>query len=278
MSGYSTRDVADLLGISPAQVRSFARAGLSSIDQRGGAYRFSFEDIVLLRAAKELIEAHIHPRKVWNSLRHLRAQLPKDRSLSSVKIVAEGDRVVIKEKASTWNPESGQFSFAFAVEDMAQQVAPLVRKAAKTAHVKQNLSSEDWYQLGLDLELISASDDAKIAYRLALELDKTNADAHINFGRLLQMDGDVSGAERHYRQALEAAPENATAAFNLGTALEDQGKAAEAIRAYTQALTLVPDFADAHYNLAQLYEKRGDGATALRHFSRYRSLINARED
>ena len=280
MSGYSTRDVADLLGMSASQVRSFARAGLSSIDHGSGTYRFSFEDIVLLRAAKELIEAHIHPRKVWSSLRRLRDQLPKGKSLSSVKIVAEGDRVVVKENASTWSPDSGQFSFSFAVQDMAQQVAPLVRKAAKTAHTKQNLSSDDWYELGLDLELISASDDAKIAYRLAIELDGKNAHAHahINFGRLLQVDGDVANAENHYREALVCAPENATARFNLGTALEDQGRAVEAIDAYTEALALLPDFADAHYNLAQLYEKRGDRSAALQHFSRYRILSNAGED
>ena len=275
MSGYCTRDVAELLGISTVQVRSFVRAGLSSVDQGKGGYRFSFEDIVLLRAAKELIEAHISPRKVWSSLKRLRAQLPTGKSLSSVKIVAQGDQVVVKDNASTWYPDSGQFSFSFAVEEVASQVAPLVRKAAKTAHSKQNLSSDDWYELGLDLELISATNDAKIAYRLAIELDGANADAHINFGRLLQTDGDASSAETHYREALSVAPENATAAFNLGTALEDQGKAKEAIEAYTSALGHVPDFADAHYNLAQLYEKRGDGATALQHFSRYRLLTTS---
>ena len=274
MSGYSTRDVAELLGISAAQVRSFVRAGLSSVDQGKRAYRFSFEDIVLLRAAKELIEAHISPRKVWSSLKKLRDQLPSGKSLSSVKIAAQGDQIVVKENASTWYPDTGQFSFSFAVKEVASQVAPLVRKAAKTAHSKQNLSSDDWYELGLDLEIISATDDAKIAYRLALELDDSNADAHINFGRLLQMDGDAAGAEKHYRDALDIAPDNATAAFNLGTALEDQGMAIEAIEAYTSALDFVPDFADAHYNLAQLHEKRGDGATALQHFSRYRSLTS----
>ena len=277
MSGYSTRDVADLLGISTTQVRSFVRAGLSSLDQGKGRYRFSFEDIVLLRAAKELIEAHISPRKVWSALKRLRDQLPSGKSLSSVKIVAQGDQIVVKENASTWYPDSGQFSFSFAVEEVASQVAPLVRKAAKTAHSKQNLSSDDWYELGLDLELISATTDAKIAYRLAIELDRSNADAHINFGRLLQMDGNTTDAERHYREALEATPENATAIFNLGTVLEDQGRPTEAIEAYTTAISFVPEFADAHYNLAQLYEKRGDGAIALQHFSRYRSLINTTE-
>lgn len=274
MSGYSTRDVAELLGISTARVRSFAKSGLSSVVQDTVAYRFSFEDIVLLRAAKELVAAHISPRKVWSSLKRLRDQLPSGKSLSSVKIVAQGDQVVVKENASTWDPDSGQFSFSFAVLEVASQVAPLIRKAAKTAHTKQNLSSDDWYELGLDLEIISASDDAKLAYRLAIELDGNNSDAYINFGRLLQIDGDAAGAEKHYREALRAAPENATAVFNLGTALEDQGKSREAIEAYTAALNIVPDFADAHYNLAQLHEKCGEDTAALQHFSRYRTLTN----
>ena len=274
MSGYSTREVAEFLGISTAQVRSFVRAGLSSVNQGGGAFRFSFEDIVLLRASKELIAAHISPRKVWSTLKRLRDQLPRGKSLSSVKIVAQGDQVVVRENTSTWYPDSGQFSFSFAVQEMASQVAPLVRKAAKTAHSKQNLSSDDWYELGLDLELISATNDAKIAYQLAIELDAANVDAHINFGRLLQVDGDAREAEKHYRKALGLAPENGTAAFNLGTALEDQAMSLEAIEAYLTAIERVPDFADAHYNLAQLYEKRGEGAIALQHFSRYRSLMS----
>jgi len=55
MESFSTRDVARLLGLSETQVRSQARAGFLTLERgpRNG-YRFSFQDLVLLRAAKAL--------------------------------------------------------------------------------------------------------------------------------------------------------------------------------------------------------------------------------
>ena len=61
MKSFSTRDVAKLLGLSEAQVRSQARGYL--VPDRGprNAYRFSFQDLVLLRTAKTLGDARIPP-------------------------------------------------------------------------------------------------------------------------------------------------------------------------------------------------------------------------
>lgn len=277
MRGYTTREVARLLGISANKVRSFARAGFISAERGDrGEYRFTFEDIVLLRTAKELGDARISPRRVWNALRSLRGQLPTGKSLASVRITAQGDQVVVRDKATAWDPESGQLGFSFSVAEVADQVAPLVRSAAHAAHTKQDLTSDDWYELGLDLELISATEDAKVAYRITIELDPRNADAHINFGRLLQVEGETDRAETHYRKALELAPRSATASFNLGTVLEDRGESGEAVESYRKAVQLLPSFADAHYNLAQLYEKRGNRGAALQHLARYKTLTKSR--
>ena len=50
MKFYTTRDVARLLGWSEAQVRSHARVGyLSPARGPRNGYRFSFQDLVLLR-------------------------------------------------------------------------------------------------------------------------------------------------------------------------------------------------------------------------------------
>jgi len=82
MRAYSTREVAELLGESPARVRSFARASfISPLKTSGGHYRFSFQDLVMLRAAKGLVEAKLDPRRLWRALRALRRQLPSDRPL-----------------------------------------------------------------------------------------------------------------------------------------------------------------------------------------------------
>ncbi len=115
-------------------------------------------------------------------------------------------------------------------------------------------------------------DQARDAYRRALELNPALADAHVNLGRLLQEEGAAGAAIEQYRAALDTEPHHATAAFNLGIALEDLGRRQEAIAAYQQALSAEPDFADAHYNLAQLYEKTGRKQAALRHLAQYKRL------
>src|SRR5512134_3027858 len=134
MKSYSTRDVAKLLGLSEAQVRSQARVGYLAPD-RGprNAYRFSFQDLVLLRAAKALRDARIAPRRIRRALRTLTRQLPAGRSLSGMRISSEGDRIVVSDGGATWNPESGQLLLDFHVAELAEQAAPVARRLARRA-------------------------------------------------------------------------------------------------------------------------------------------------
>src|SRR5437660_584753 len=188
------------------------------------------------------------------------------------RVEGKGDRIVVSDGESTWSPESDQMQIDFAISDLATRAAPMARRAARAARlVEQDLSAQDWYDLGLELE-VAAPIEARDAYRRALELDAHHADAHVNLGRLLHEQGLVEEAERHYRLALRESPEHATAAFNLGIALEDLGRPADAIDAYRAALATDPRLADAHYNVARLYEKAGKKAAALRHLSSYRRL------
>lgn len=273
MNGYTTRDVAELLDLSPPQVRRLARAGLPEAD-RGprGEYRFSFPDLVLLRTARELREARVPPRRIRAALRELRDALPRGRPLSAVRISAEGGRVLVREGETVWNPESGQVQFDFAVSELAERVAPRARRAAAAARAAEGETDpEEWYELGRELELSDPA-EARDAYRRALELDPQHADARVNLGYLLQEEGRLEAAVEHYRAALAAEPTHATAAFNLGVALEDLGRPREAERAYQMALEVDPGFADAHYNLSGLLERLGDGARALRHLRTYREL------
>jgi tetratricopeptide (TPR) repeat protein len=273
MKSYSTRDVAKLLGLSEAQVRSHARVGYLAPD-RGprNAYRFSFQDLVLLRAAKSLRDARIAPRRIRRALRRLVRQLPAGRSLSGVRISSEGDRVVVSDGDAAWNPESGQLLLDFHVADLAERAAPVARRLARRARSSdEQLTADQWYALGIDLETASP-DDARDAYTRAVTLDPRHASARVNLGRWLQEDGHPAEAIAQYRAALAAQPDHPTAAFNLGTALEELGRRAEAIDAYRQALEADGEFADAHFNLARLYEQTGKRAAALRHLKAFKML------
>jgi len=274
-SGYSASDVARLLELSPAQVRAWARDGLVE-GKRGarGEYRFSFQDLVLLRVARELRGARVTPRRIRRALSALRGNLPVGRALSALKIGAEGDRVVVHDGTKRWNPESGQLHFAFEVKDLARDAAPLARAQARAAR-DQELGAEDWYELGCDLEA-PAPAEAREAYERALKLDPAHVEANVNLGRLLHEAGDAKGAEARYRAALEAQPEDATAAFNLGVALEDQQRFEDALAAYESALAADPRCSDAHYNAAGLCERLRRHEAALRHLRSYRELTQGR--
>ncbi len=273
MKSYTTRDVAKLVGLSEAQVRSQARVGYLAPD-RGprNSYRFSFQDLVLLRAAKALRDALIPPRRIRRALRTLIRQLPAGRSLSGMRIGSEGDRVVVRDGGQAWNPESGQLLLDFGVAQLVERARLMARRVARQARRPEPpLTADQWFDLAADLEP-AAPGEARDAYVKAVALDPRHADARVNLGRLLQETGRPAEAATHYRAALEAQPRHPTAAFNLGTALEELGQRAEAIEAYRRALVADQEFADAHFNLARLYEQAGKRAAALRHLRAYQQL------
>jgi tetratricopeptide (TPR) repeat protein len=273
MTGYTTEEVARLLGLSPAQIRSYTRAGfLSPARGARGDLRFSFQDLVLLKAAKGLMAARVPAAKIRGSLRRLKQQLPRGRALSEVRITAEGHRVVARDGAVAWNPESGQLVLDFDVAALAQRAAPLARRQAAAARrVEEDLDAGQWFELGVELE-VSDPDEARDAYRRALELDPHHADAHVNLGRLLVESERAEEAETHFRAVLADHPDHATAWFNLGIALEDRRRSNEAVKAYEQAIAADRKLADAYFNLARLYEQAGKRAAALRNLSKYRLL------
>ena len=270
MESYTTRDVARLLGLSEAQVRSQARAGFFTPDRGSrNTYRFSFQDLVLLRTARELAGARVPPRRIKGALCKLARDLPRGRSLSELRIAADGRCVIVLQDGNAWNPESEQLQIDFAVAELAGRTAPVARCLARSGEA---LGVEEWFDLGADLEE-AAPDEACDAYVRALALEPNHAATHVNLGRLLQLEGRIGEAIEHYRWSLGAGSTDPTAEFNLGTALETLGRWADAISAYQRALKLDPEFADAHFNLARLCESAGRRSTALRHLREYQRLV-----
>ncbi len=277
MRGYTTREAAQLAALAPERVRAFARAGLldAQRDERS-QYRYSFRDIVLLRAARELEQAQVPVRRIHGALRALRQRLPSRQPLTGVRITAEGDQVLVREQGQLWQPETGQTTFDFSINELAADAAPLVIANADAAEEDIATTADDWFVLGLDLESVGEDDRAIVAYAQAVTLDPGHAEANINLGRLLHDTGDLRDAEQCYRRALATRPDHPTARFNLGVALEDQGRNEEAISAYQAALELDPEHADAHYNLSRLFELAGNRLIAFRHLRRYRDLTSER--
>jgi len=276
MKGYSAKQVAQLLEVPLSRVHGFVRAGFLTPARDAGALSFTFQDLVLLRTAKGLCDAQVAPARVKRALRKLRDQLPEGRPLTAVAISAEGNRVIVRDGRTRWNPESGQALFDFEVRDLERKVAPLAEQAARRARASQvERSADEWFALGCELE-VGAPAEALAAYRHAVERDPTYADAWINLGRIAHEAGDLDQAETCYRQALSARQGDSIASFNLGLVLQSRGRDQAAIAAFELAIDADPQCADAHYNAARLYERIGQQAAALRHLSEYKKLTDHR--
>ena len=191
--------------------------------------------------------------------------------------LAEGDRVLFREKSTAGGPEAGQTILDFAVTELAEKIAPLVHASAP--HAKAQASTgDDWFDLGLEFDQVGSREDACAAYREALTLDPDHVNARINLGRLLHNDRAYRQAEELYRETLRIDPANPIAAFNLGVVLEDQGAIQEALETYQHALAVDATIPDVHYNIARLYEHQGDQRAALHHFSRCKALLQSQQD
>ncbi len=268
--GYRTREVAGVIGLTPEQIRRFVQRGLLSPARgAGGEYHFSFQDVVLLRAVKGLLDADVSLRRTFSALTKLRDRLAsRGQSLASMRIFADGNTVVVRDGNVLWNAETGQGHFAFSVEQLAGEVRNLAKRNFVDALETDEFDSDDWYNLGLDLEDVD-SDKALEAYARSIVLDSGNADAYVNLGRLYQMRGDLKSAKRHYQQALGPAPRHQLALYNLGTVFDELDELDAALGYYRQA----PDIPDAHYNLARIFEMRDDQLASRRHMRRYRILV-----
>ena len=268
--GYSTRQVAGLTGLPSRQIRHFVERGLIE-PERGDRfeYRFGFQDLVLLRTARRLLDGDVKVRRTFSILKKLRNQVTDARTLSSLPIFADGDSVVLRGAQGTWDAQTGQGLLNFAQHKMPDNVASLAARGDQNSQPIDELDSDDWYNLGLELEEVDPN-KAPDAYRQAINLDPENADAHVNLGRLCQLRGDLKSAKRHYQRALETTSSHQLAYYNMGTVFDELDEIDLAVKFYRKALAV----ADAHYNLARIYEIRGDRLSSLRHLRQYRRLMD----
>jgi hypothetical protein len=297
MQTYTLREATLLLGLSRSVIARLVESGFVT-PERGPRreYRFSFQDMVLLRTAQGLQAARITPRRIVSSLRRLRERLPEHLPLSGLRIGAVGSEVVVRDGGTPWDADSGQLLFDFelpagdgphasatvrtlgprsrpGVSPQARDRAPPPEAAKGTADIDGDAAdtADRWFDRAVQLEASDAS-AAEAAYRRAIEAAPRHADAYLNLGVLLGELGRHAEAVSLYRQGLAAGIGSALLLFNLAVALEDLDQPAAAATSYEQCLALEPSMADAHFNLARLHDLQGRARQAIRHYSAYRRL------
>jgi tetratricopeptide (TPR) repeat protein len=268
VSTFSLRRVQAMLGLSRTIVAGLIAEGFVAPTRgKRNEWRFTFQDLMLLRTAHALQASKIPPRRILRSLARLKATLPQELPLSGLRITAIGADVAVRARDGQWQADSGQLLMDFDVAPVAGSVAFLARESSPPAPP----GAPAWFERGLALEATDPA-AAEAAYRQALALAPDFEAAWLNLGAMLSDAGRFAELAALSDDAVLHCPGSALVHFNRAVALDHLERLSEAAASYERSLALDPTLADAHYNLGRLREQLGDKRGALRHFSAYRRL------
>jgi len=255
MRSYSVRDVQRVCSLPRHHPQSHPGRFRPSARGARREYRFSFQDLIVLRTARALLDARIPKKRIRRSLESLRRNLPESIAIG----LASARSATTSWCATGMRAGSRQRPVpAGSGRESANGVLHVVEhRQAAPAPV------QDWFAQALDLES-SDPDAALSAYRCAVDSEPHNAAAWTNWDACCTSGAGptkpIPCIGGRWRRSVRPA-----AAFNQGVLLEDLGKSAAALAAYQTALEEDPDLADCHYNLARLYEALGKPQHAIRH-------------
>ncbi len=278
---YTFAGAAKILDIGESKLRYWAQTGfVGPSAKRAGKPVFTFQDLVSIKAAKELVDRGFKAAEIRKALESVRASLPHiDRPLDRIRVAFDGDRLVVVDDGSAFET-SGQRVFDFGLAELrssAQQIAE-VRPRTQTpvgTQAAAKRTAYDWFAEGTLREAAGDADAdarAEVCYQQALALDAGLAAAHTNLGSIAHRRGDAAEARAAFERALALDPDQVEARFNLANLILESGDLELAVAEFRRVLQVAPDFADGHYNLAVALERLGGRAQARAHLEKYLSL------
>ena len=136
--GYRAPDVAKIVGISYRQLDYWARTGLvtPSIRDAGGSgtqREYSFQDIVILKAIKNLLDTGVNLQRIRKAIGYLRDHLKKPPS--GLTLMSDGNKIYACESPTEVMDllQRGQGVFGIAVDKVWSDVEGSVKKTARAA-------------------------------------------------------------------------------------------------------------------------------------------------
>src|SRR5215467_6469947 len=120
---YTFAGAAKILDISESKLRYWAQVGFVGPSvRRGGKQVFTFQDLVSIKAAKELVDRGFKAAEIRKALDRVRATLPHvDRPLDRIRVAFDGDRLVVVDDGTAFE-STGQQVFDFGLADLARRV------------------------------------------------------------------------------------------------------------------------------------------------------------
>jgi len=282
---YSFAGAAKILGVPESKLRYWAQVGFVGPSvRRGGKPHYSFQDLVSVKAAKELVDRGFKAGEIRKAIEEVRATLPHvDRPLDRMRVAFDGTKLVVVDEGSAFE-SSGQKLFDFGLAELAGHSGAMgsVERSSSAAIDLRTAEAPgskrqayDWFVEGTRAELSNGGEGdarAEQCYREALALDAGLAAARTNLGSLAYRRGDTAAAREAFEAALALDPDQPEARFNLANLVLENGDLELAVAELRRVLQTAPDFADAHYNLAVALERLGGRAAARAHLEHYLSL------
>ena len=121
---FRAGDVVEIVEVSRRQLQYWSQTDLirPSAKTPGGHARYTFEDLVALKAAKRLIDAGVSVQRIRKSIRALRRTLPAvERPLTELILVATGDVLLAFKDGTAFDAISGQ-EWVFEVAEFQREV------------------------------------------------------------------------------------------------------------------------------------------------------------
>jgi tetratricopeptide (TPR) repeat protein len=278
---YTFAGAAKILDIGESKLRYWAQTGfVGPSARRAGKPVFTFQDLVSIKAAKELVDRGFKAAEIRKALDSVRASLPHvDRPLDRIRVAFDGDRLVVVDDGGAYET-SGQRVFDFGLAELRSSAQRMgeVRPRTPTPEATPaapKRTAYDWFAEGTLREASGGADAdarAEACYQQALALDPGLAAAHTNLGGIAHRRGDATEARAAFERALALDPDQVEARFNLANLILESGDLELAVAEFRRVLQIAPDFADGHYNLAVALERLGGRAQARAHLEKYLSL------
>ena len=292
---YSFGGAAKILDIAESKLRYWAQVGfVGPSARRGGKPMFSFQDLVSVKAAKELVDRGFKAAEIRKAIEGVRAKLPHlDRPLDRMRVAFDGTRLVVVEDETRVRAErpAGVRLRPRRAGRQARLHAPPERHggaraggrraAARAAQAGQGEEQGDVHARAQRLRLVRRGDARRGRATTRAPRPATarrcprsgaGGRAHEPGRPRLPRAATAAAARDAFEAALALDPDQPEARFNLANLVLESGDLELAVAEFRRVLQADPEFADAHFNLAVALERLGGRSQARAHLERYLAL------
>ena len=259
---FSTRAAARILAVPPERIRYWVkRQFINPSVLRGRNFRFAFNDLIMMRLAKELLPTRRHLLPIQRCFERVRNLIGPARPVHSLKLENLDGRIVMREGNACFEVESGQLVFDFAprAKGKVEERFGAARARERFEEARRMAEEDPLKALTIYSDLVSR--------------EPVNFDAHMRLATLLERENDFKSALRHYLGAAAIVPASAEVHFKLGLLYRKMNENDAAIASLNRALECDPTMVEAHRNLAELFDLIGRKRDSIKHLSAIHRLI-----